>query len=74
MNPTGGQLTVTLPAANAKSGPVGVKVQSNSNNGVVVTPAGADTIDGAATSLPALVSREYVTLYSDGISDWMVMT
>lgn len=76
MDPTGGLLQVQLPPASAGAGQIGIKVQSNSGNGVVIVPNGGDTIDGVAGNYPnsgGLGGRERVTLYSDGVSDWMVM-
>lgn len=71
---TGGSFTVTLPAASGATvdkGAVLVKNQSDSVHPVSVAPAGLDTIDGAGALL--LYARESALLFSDGVSDWMVL-
>lgn len=72
-NPTGGAFAVNLPAiaASNKGLAISVKNVSASGNAITITPAGADTIDGAAT-LPMTGPRQFVTVISDGTSDWLV--
>lgn len=72
-DPTGGNITVNLPAANAVT-PTGSNVimvtnNSDSVNSVTVVPAGADTIGGAANMV--LAARSSVMLVSDGVSEWL---
>lgn len=71
-DPTSGSFTVSLPAASAGAGLIVVYVQSGSSNTVTVAPAGFDTIAGVAGSV-VLGAREKLSLYSDGISDWVVL-
>jgi hypothetical protein len=73
-DPTGGNIAVNLPAANAVtptgSNVISVTNNSDSANAVTITPAGGDTINGAATLV--LAARESITLTSDGVSEWFV--
>ncbi len=69
-DPTDDDVTVTLPSA-ASSTTLIIKNESDSANPIVIACDGGDTIDGQATFTLA-VPRGSITLYSDGISDWMV--
>lgn len=63
---TGGSLEVTLPSASANDGrTLVVKKVDASANAVVVTAAGSDTIDGAATKSLA-AQYDHVVLHSNG--------
>jgi hypothetical protein len=74
LNPSAGGFTITLPSAGLT--PAGFilrfKNESNSTNPILLSPAGVDTIDGAA-SLTLNVSRGSLMLVSDGIGNWMVI-
>jgi hypothetical protein len=72
-DPTGGAFPVNLPAVAAanKGRSIIVKNQSASANNITVTPAGADTTDGAPTTVIAS-ARTVRTFTSDGTSDWMI--
>ena len=67
---------VTLPAANAvAAGQVfSVKDEAGAANAfnLTITPAGTDTIDGAAS---LVISANYgkATFYSDGVSKWFTL-
>lgn len=58
-------LHITLPDAAANAG-LGVEVRTGSHSGIVVEPAGTDTVDGGATDT---LSPGAVTYRSDG-ADW----
>ncbi len=69
---TGGAFAVTLPsAALCKGRQYVVKRMNAGANNVTVTPAGAETIDGAAT---AVLTAQYmvVRLQSDG-ANWVLL-
>lgn len=74
-DPTAGNITANLPAANSVtatgSNTVSITNNADSANIVNVTPAGADTINGSAAAF-VLAARETITLVSDGISEWFV--
>lgn len=74
MDPTGGARIVDLPAINAQNagGTIAVKNVTASANAITLTPAGADTIDGAATAVIA-VARGSLTIVSDGVSNWNII-
>lgn len=76
LDPTAGAMVLQLPAAAEGSALGGkrkivVKNQSASANNITITPAGADTVDGAA-NLVVGAARSCTVLVSDGVSDWMV--
>jgi len=69
---TGGAFAVNLPPAATCEGRVYVVKRLNAGaNAVTVTPAGAETIDGAAT---AVLGAQYavVMLQSDGVN-WFIL-
>lgn len=73
VDPSGGDFTITLPAASGSSGQVVViKNTTSSGNLITVSPAGGDTINGqaSATLTGALFCWQIV---SDGTSNWMVV-
>ena len=74
---TGGASVLNLPAIAAgnlgrvlvvKLDPVDV-----SGNGVSVTPAGGDTIDGVAGAMVLNIAGDSVMLQSDGVSNWVIL-
>jgi hypothetical protein len=71
VDPTAGAFTMNLPAITPDL--IGrrliVKNASASANVITITPAGGDTVDGAAT-ITIAVARGSVTLYADGVSNW----
>lgn len=68
-----GGIALTLPAASARSGqPYTIKKIDSGAGAVTVTPAGADTIDGAANYI-LLVQWQYVALVSNGSTGWEVV-
>lgn len=70
---SGGDRTITLPAANALTGRwLEVKKVDSSANKVILDAAGADTIEGDAT-LELLIEGEAVPIVSDGTSAWYVL-
>jgi hypothetical protein len=70
---SGGDVTVSLPAASAGSGRwLEVKKIDASANKVIVDAAGADLIDGDAT-LELVFEDEAVPIVSDGGTDWSVL-
>jgi hypothetical protein len=76
-DPTAGPFAVTLPAASGAtttSNAVLVKNESDSPNAIAVTPAGGDTIDGAAAGSLNLQGGQCVYLVSDGISNWIIVS
>lgn len=73
-NAVGGAITANLPAA-ATAGAgreYVVKKIDATANGCTLTPAGADTIDGAAT-LPNTTQWQSFTVVSDGVAGWFVI-
>lgn len=71
VNAAGGPISVTLPAANAAGGaPLRITLlrTDTSANAVTVQRAGADLIEGSASTLMGLGAR--LTLVSDGASAW----
>jgi len=64
----GGDVTITLPAANAKDR-VRITKKSNSNT-LTISRAGSDTIEGA-TSITLTDEYQSVTLISDGTNTWI---
>jgi hypothetical protein len=70
VDPTSGEVEITLPAA-AGATVIAIKNQSASGNNILVTPNGSDTVEGL-TSYSFAAARGFITLYSDGVSDWMV--
>lgn len=72
-NATGGAFTINLPAAaTAKFWTYTIKKVDASANVVTIDPAGAETIDGAAT-LPLSTQYSSVTIQSDGTA-WIVIS
>lgn len=74
-DPSGGPIVVNLPAVSAfnKGNPVTIKNGTASvANPINITPAGADTIDGAAGVTALQTAFGSVTLVSDGVSNWIV--
>jgi hypothetical protein len=70
---SGGDVTVSLPAASAQIGRwLEVKKIDDSVNKVIIDAAGADLIDGDAT-LELLFEDEAVPIVSDGVSEWSVL-
>jgi hypothetical protein len=71
---SGASFTITLPAANSKTGKrlVVKKTDSSTSNIITVSRAGSDTIDGA-TSVTLLNRYEFVILVSDGGTVWSVL-
>lgn len=74
-DPSGGDITVTLPAASAVtatgSNIIMVKNNSDSVHVVNVARAGGDTIDGVAGPY-VLAARESAIFVSDGVSEFLV--
>lgn len=70
-DPSGSDIAVTLPAASAGNRILIVKNIDDSNS-VIITAAGSDTIEGAA-SFPVGVGGECITIQSDGVSAWRVI-
>jgi hypothetical protein len=73
VNATGGNVTVTLPAANAANGrpqPLSFVRADTSSNTVTIQRAGSDLVEGA-TSIPLPVGGR-MTLRSNGIASWLV--
>lgn len=72
-DPTGGVFTINLPKASlvGAGAVIVVKVQSDSNNGVTLTPNAADTVDGVGGATAILYARGAIKVVSDGVSDWM---
>ncbi len=69
---TAGEITLQLPQAAGRGGFIyWIKKTDASANAVVVTPLGADTIDGAATQSLSL-QHEVISIVSDG-SDWWII-
>jgi len=70
---TGGDLTISLPAASAQAGRlVQIKKIDASFHKVVLDADGADLIDGEPT-LELLYEDESVPIVSDGLSEWSVL-
>lgn len=72
-DPVGAGITISLPPAAGGGGPVAIKVQYSGINSVTVAPNGGDTIDGQ-TGSTVMFARQWLWLYSDGISDWMIIS
>jgi len=72
-DPSGGAFAVNLPAVTAgnEGAEIIVKNVTASVNAITITPAGADTIDGAAT-LVINTARGVARIVSNGVSDWMI--
>jgi microcystin-dependent protein len=76
VNASGGARTITLPAANALGGrPIRYQIEKTDStaNTVTVQRAGADTIEGA-TSVVLSGQWASVTLVSDGVSVWVMLS
>jgi microcystin-dependent protein len=76
VNASGGARTITLPAANALGGrPIRFQIEKTDStaNTVTVQCAGADTIEGA-TSVVLSGQWASVTLVSDGVSVWVMLS
>lgn len=73
-DPTAGGFTITAPPANTAHAFI-VKNKSASANTITIAAAGLDLIDGASTYSLVVPMLGYgsVTLYSDGVSNWMVI-
>lgn len=73
-NATGGAYQETLPAASAGKGlTVRFKKIDSSANAVTIARAASDTIDGA-TSVALTIQYEALTLISDGVSSWSILS
>ncbi len=72
-DPSGGGFIVNLPAISIFNQGQEIKIKNitGSVNPITVTPAGANTIDGAATR-PIVTGFEAITLTSDGVSNWVL--
>lgn len=70
---TGGDVTVTLPAASASGNfRVYIKKVDASNNKVIISPDGSDTIEGN-TSIEIIDEWEAFTLICNGVSAWYIV-
>ncbi len=73
VNATSAPVVVTLPAARAGSGATLTVIKTDASaNAVTVTPAGSDTVGGAAT-WPLTAQNQSVTLVGDGGTNWLVV-
>lgn len=73
VNATAAARTATLPAASVAAGRVYVVGKSDpSGNAVTITPAGSDTVDGAAGLAIGTQGAAYAVA-SDGVSNWAVV-
>lgn len=69
----GATYAITLPAASGNGAKVlAFKKTDNNTNQITITPAGSDTIDGAA-SYALTAQNQYIVLQSDGTSVWRVI-
>lgn len=66
---SGGAITATLPAASACQGRIYSLKLVDATNALTITPAGSDTIDGAA-SLVVTGLYDAPMIQSDGTSNW----
>lgn len=73
-DPTGGAIDVNLPAITQFNEGLEVVVKNNSasTNNITVNPAGADTIDGAASAVIS-TGRASLTFVSDGVGNWNII-
>jgi hypothetical protein len=63
---------VNLPAATQKGQRLIIKKVDSGNKTIVVTRAGADTIEGATTKTIAAVQYNMLKLFADGTSTWYI--
>ena len=72
---TAGIFTVTLPLAAADAGGtmLVIKAVTATANIVTVTAAGADTIDGAATSTLIVTTKKSLVLQNDCSTKWFIV-
>lgn len=71
---SGGAFTLTLPAASSNSGKVFyLKKTDSTTNAVTISRAGSDTIEGATTTT-LNTQYEILTLVSDGVSVWNILS
>jgi len=71
---TGGH-TFSLPAANSlgAGNSFGIVIKHAGSGALAVNTTGGDTVDGGASvSLTGTPSRQSITAYADGVSDWML--
>jgi hypothetical protein len=66
--------TMTLPAASQMGQILIIKKIDAGTGTVIVSRAGADTIQGATTKTLAAVQYNELVLYADGVSTWYIMT
>lgn len=72
---TSAAIVATLPAADSVDNgySVAFKKSDVSANGLTITPAGSDTIDGAASLVIAAQYQSFVVV-SDGVSNWNILS
>lgn len=71
---SGGNATITIPAAGDHAGRALVFVKIDADNTVTLVATGGDTIgDGVATTYAMTEQYEYVTVRSDGDSNWQLL-
>lgn len=73
IDPSGGALTINLPASPSNGQQITFKNKTDSNNTITITRAGSQTIDGATPSIVMSTARASLTLtYNTAATDWEI--
>lgn len=73
IDPSGGALTINLPASPSNGQQLTFKNKTNSSNTITITRAGSQTIDGATPSIVMSTARASLTLtYNTAATDWEI--
>lgn len=71
VNATGGNITITLPAASAGATAFRFARSDATTNTVTIQRAGSDTVEGGTSC--SLLPQERMDLSSDGVSNWLYL-